>query len=145
MNQPRSSFGACVHDGYIYVFGGKSSNGQLIEQYDPQTTKWSYYGQMPIPRYGMQVVEYDNLIYIIGGRNSYTNHALNSLITYNPDTREFRELAPMNIARSDFGCAILHGCIVVIGGLDASKEPLTTVEQYNPTEVKFLQMYFNTI
>lgn len=134
MNHPRSAFGACAHGKYIYVFGGKGNySSRTIERYDPTKNQWTFFANMPLPRFGMQVVEHDGLIYIIGGR--FNNQALDTLMSFNPDSGEFKCLAPMNIPRSEFGCTVLHGHIYVIGGVDSSNEPSPTVEQYNITEV----------
>ncbi|KAH9388904.1 hypothetical protein TYRP_008253 [Tyrophagus putrescentiae] len=134
LTTPRSAFGACVYKNNIL---GHCS-GHTIERYDPDTEEWEICGTMPQSLQGMQVVEYDGLIYIIGGRSPAQGYnSLNTLLCYSPETGEFKELAPMNSARSDFGCAVLHGHIYVIGGLDSNNDPLTTVEQYNITENKW--------
>ena len=134
LKHPRSSFGACEFGNNIYVFGGKGNySGNTIERYDPQQNVWTVHEKMPNHLQAMEVIQHDGLIYIIGGRSN--NQTLASLTSYNPAAHEFKVLASMNMARSDFGCAVLHGNIFVIGGLDANNEPLATVEQYNITEV----------
>lgn len=146
MIQPRSSFGACVHGSNIYAFGGKGlCASQTIEQYDSNDQQWKYFDRMPKPRYAMHVVQFNGLIYIIGGRCE-NNQTKNTLFSYDPTTKQFKVLASMKMARSDFGCAVLHGNIYVFGGLDSTGEPLTTVEQYNITEVNiFVYLKLNLI
>lgn len=137
MKAPRSAFGACVYQNSIFVFGGKGHlSGHTIERYDSATDEWSIYGNLPQPLHGMQVVEHEGLIYIIGGRSAAQGYqSLDTLLAYNPETGQFKELAHMNCPRSDFGCAFLHGHIYVFGGLDSFNNPLTTVEMYNIAEV----------
>lgn len=134
LNQPRTDFGACVFDSAIYVFGGAGPSGKSIERFDPKLNKWIYYGEMPVPRHSMHVVEHNGLIYIIGG--IVADSVCSSVFVYNPRTRVFTTKAQLNTPRFKFGCAIMHNNIYVIGGTCTSGGYISTVEQYNPKEVR---------
>ncbi|KAH7640173.1 actin-binding protein ipp-like protein [Dermatophagoides farinae] len=138
MNIPRSAFGACsFSDSYIYVFGGLGGGGSFIEEFNPFTNHWNVYDQMPSYRYGMQVIEHDGLIYIIGGVNSH-EMITNTVMSYDPETKKFFELAPLNQARESFAACVHNGnYIYVIGGRGPNNQVLNSVEQYNINEDKW--------
>lgn len=61
---------------------------------------------MPEPRFSMGVVSFEGLIYVVGGCTTSSRH-LSDLISYNPVTQEWNNLAPMQTGRSQLGVAIL--------------------------------------
>ncbi|XP_027205742.1 kelch-like protein 25 isoform X2 [Dermatophagoides pteronyssinus] len=138
LKMPRSAFGACSYsDSYIYVFGGLGGGGLFVEQFDPLTNHWEIYDQMPSYRYGMQVIEHDGIIFIIGGVNSH-EMITNSVMSYDPQTKKFYELAPLNQPRESFAACIHNGnYIYVIGGIGLNSQILNSVEQYNINENKW--------
>lgn len=135
LRQPRSCFGMCALDSFIYALGGWIGNlvGNSIERYDPNTNEWKIYDKLPDIRFAMGVISYDGLIYIIGGFDEH-NYALQSVLSYNPVTRQFQNLCRMHQSRAYFGCNVLHGHIYVAGGTDGT-QPLYSVERYNILEV----------
>lgn len=55
---------------------------------------------------------------------------LQDLVSYNPATGEFKQLASMSIARFQMGVAVLNGCLYVVGGTHR-QEVLSSVERYS--------------
>lgn len=102
---------ACVSVGYyIYSFGGYSSKiiKEILKSPNPIDVyvlntiflKWSkralpdksdsQYGQTPYFRYGHTCVEYNNFIYLWGGRSDWTNDLCNNLYEYEPKAHKWK-------------------------------------------------------
>lgn len=82
----------------------------------------------------MGVVEYDGLIYLVGGCTDSQRHR-RDLISYNPVTGNWSVLASMATARSRLAVAVLDGCLYAVGGTNKDFEVLKTVEKYSFEEV----------
>lgn len=69
MPQRRGSHGAAVINDRIYLFGGSSATLAFkdIVTFDPKLNKWLTVGQMPVPRHGFGLAQYDGRVFIIGG------------------------------------------------------------------------------
>lgn len=108
MNIPRCEFGLCALGGTLWAVGGwiGVDIGGSMECYDPIKNIWTDIGEMPEPRFSMGVVSFEGLIYVVGGCTTSSRH-LSDLISYNPVTQEWTNLAPMQTGRSQLGVAIL--------------------------------------
>uniref|UniRef100_A0A6J0VEY8 Kelch-like protein 40 n=1 Tax=Pogona vitticeps TaxID=103695 RepID=A0A6J0VEY8_9SAUR len=131
---PRCLFGLGEAENSIFVVGGKElkEGEQTLDSvlcYDRLSFKWGESDPLPYAVYGHGVVSQDDLIYAIGGKGS-DKKCLNTMVVYNPKKFEWKELAPMNTARSLFGSTIHNGKIYVAAGVTDSG--LTnSVEVYN--------------
>ena len=69
LHQSRSSHGACVLDGRIYVIGGESDSliFDSMEMYDPLINRWELMPSLTKPRSGLGVCSLHGSIYAIGG------------------------------------------------------------------------------
>ena len=76
------------------------------------------------------------LIYIVGGCTHNRRH-LQDLLSYNPVTGEWTQLAAMLVPRSQMGVAVLDGYLYVVGGINRDHEVLHFTERYNFHEVLF--------
>ncbi|KPM05331.1 actin-binding protein ipp-like protein [Sarcoptes scabiei] len=130
LKTPRSEFGACAHETFIYAFGGRGDGAITIEQYDPNMNTWQIFDKMPFSRHAMQVIEHDGLIFLIGGANK-DNSPQASVFLYDPQRKTFSRLASLNNPRKSFAATVMHSFIYVFGGIGASDQTLRSVEQYN--------------
>lgn len=152
LRMPRSCLGACALDGALYAFGGwiglDVDNG--IERYDPVLNKWEMFDKLPQKTFGMGVIAYEGLIYIIGIVSACVCLSLNGLFTggfdersspldtvysYNPVTKQLTTLAKMRRKRGHFGICLLHNFIYVAGGTSAPGTSLNAVERFSILEV----------
>jgi N-acetylneuraminic acid mutarotase len=122
---------AAVVNGILYVMGG-SSNGSdqlsVVQAYNPSTNSWSVKRQMPIATSSMYAVAVKGIIYVVGG---YANGARTAnLLSYNPATDSWTQLASMKVGKSTPATGLLGG-IIAAGGLGNSGE-VTDNEKYSP-------------
>ena len=61
---------------------------------------------------------------------------LRTLESYNPVTKEWRQLARMATPRAYVGVALLDDCIYAVGGWNETRRALRTVERYSIEEVR---------
>lgn len=87
------------------------------------------------------------LIYIIGGMDK--DYGFGSELTivesFNPVTKEWEVLAPMNTPRANASVATLNGYIYVMGGFNTRDGDLASVERFSPEEVRNHYCSFPTI
>jgi len=72
LNTPRNGHGCAELDGGVIVIGGyKAGSGYLssVEKYDPVSNKWSAFTPLPTTLMTMQVLVWDNDLYVLGGYN----------------------------------------------------------------------------
>jgi len=153
----------CFSQGTIYVMGGRKSGNFLnsVESYSKETG-WSYVQPMPTPRHNLVVAVLDNLLYAIGGGNSY-QWTVNTVEMYNPRSitslryrqrygitlyeafglyqvleglprsGQWTSMASMETKRWRPGAAAMGGLVFVVGGDGENSNALDTVESYNVT------------
>uniref|UniRef100_A0A8C9PC13 Kelch like family member 40 n=1 Tax=Spermophilus dauricus TaxID=99837 RepID=A0A8C9PC13_SPEDA len=78
--------------------------------------KWGESDPLPYAVYGHAVLSYTDLVYVIGGKGS-DRKCLNKMCVYDPKKFEWKELAPMQTARSLFGATVHDGRIFVAAGV----------------------------
>ncbi|XP_043921981.1 kelch-like protein 40 [Protopterus annectens] len=131
---PRCLFGLGEAENFIYAIGGKElKEGEqtldTVIAYDRHSFKWGESDSLPYPVYGQAVVSHKDMVYIIGGKGE-DKKCLNKMCVYDPKKFEWRDLAPMKIARSLFGATVHKGKIYVAAGV--TDNGLTnSVEVYN--------------
>ena len=77
------------------------------------------------------------LIYVIGGaeKDGGIGSDLSLVESFNPVTKEWEELSPMNESRAYPGVAALDGYIYAVGGYGSIMGDLSSVERYDPVKV----------
>lgn len=76
------------------------------------------------------------MIYMVGGTDTESGSEISSSDSFNPVTREWTELADMNIIRSDMALVSLDGYLYAIGGFNDYDKELNSVERYSPEDVR---------
>ena len=69
-------------------------------------------------------------LYVMGGCDD--DYRLNTMVCYDPKTKQWSTLPPMPTARDSPGAAVLEGKLYVVGGEDADNHTHNTVECYDP-------------
>lgn len=126
---PRKGFATAVVDGKIYLIGGtlfeNDQNGpfgmSLMEVYDPQTNTWLRVADMPTARSGANAAVVDGNIYVLAGKVSKDNQAVNFktlkvVEMYDPQTDTWVRKQDMSLRRASFGIGVVAGKIYPIGG-----------------------------
>lgn len=72
MPTPRAAAGCALHDGHLYVFGGKTTGGEVVdavERYAVADDEWETLAPMPTPRARLSRLyrTHDGTVYVAGG------------------------------------------------------------------------------
>ncbi len=126
MSTGRNHFGAAVVDGRIYAIGGRlgstfivrSTNTNLVEEYDIARNRWESSTPMPIASSGLSVNEYAGLIFVGGGeyQSPQVVAAYRAFEVFDPATGSWGELPSMPVPRHGFQGAVVGGDLYYIGG-----------------------------
>jgi N-acetylneuraminic acid mutarotase len=120
----RSEHAIAELDGKIWVLGGYPPGrlpSNLVQIYDPATSRWSLGPRLPQPLHHMMVKAVNGRLYVIGGEMDgastgrpeiYVNHVW----MHDPAIGGWVERAPMPTPRSGGGSAVVDGKIYVAGG-----------------------------
>ena len=117
----------------VYIVGGSDYSGwqtfNTIIIYDPATKsqvlspiKINEARQLP------KVIAYKNKLFVFGGLGK--DDILNTVEMFSPETKKFVMMAPMKIARSQFGCCRVGNFVYVVGGANYCCN-INSVEIYN--------------
>lgn len=127
-----SSLGACVSDGYVYVYGGHTG---VTHTYSTETTtgkffriklsggKWEELTSGPAAQ-GLALVAHKGKIYRVGGmqpRNKPDDkvsdtHSLTSFAAYDPSTKKWQDLTDLPEGRSSHDAVVVGDKLYVFGG-----------------------------
>ncbi|XP_066346613.1 F-box/kelch-repeat protein At1g67480-like [Miscanthus floridulus] len=95
MNVARRDFACAEVKGVIYVAGGFGLAGDSlssVEAYNPQQNKWTLIESLRRPRWGCFGCGFNDKLYIMGGRSSFTIGNTRSVDVYEPDLHTWEEL-----------------------------------------------------
>ena len=85
---------------------------------------------LPTPRTGLAVANYENQIYAIAGESEF---GITGVVErYDPTTDEWGDLPPKPTAVKDVSAEVIGGLIYVPGGLTDSGTPVDVLEVFNP-------------
>lgn len=118
MPTARSSGVAVVHDGKIYVAGGRPPRGSDFAVYNPGSDTWQVLPNLPSQRNHLTGAAIDGRIHVVGGR---LGQGLSAQMTtaheiFDPQTGGWTTAAPMLRARSGMNGVMARGCFHVWGG-----------------------------
>jgi len=99
-----------------------------VEMYDTASDSWSITTLLPDDRHHAGIASLNGLLYVVGGfTKSFMSvwHAVSTVYQYNPATKEWHELAPIEYlvilrsinapARHGLGSAVVNGLYVISG------------------------------
>ena len=118
MPSARSGGVAVVHDGKIYVAGGRVPRGNDFAVYDPATNQWEVLPVLPSQRNHITGAAINGRIHIVGGRlgNGLSPLKSDAHEVFDPQTKTWTTAAPMLRGRSGMNGVVAHGCFHVWGG-----------------------------
>jgi N-acetylneuraminic acid mutarotase len=118
MPTARSAGVAVVHDGLIYVAGGRPPRGSDFAVYDPRSDQWQVLPNLPSQRNHMTGAAIRDRIHVVGGRLGQGLSAQMTTVheVFDPQSRSWTTAAPMLRARSGMNGVVARGCFHVWGG-----------------------------
>ena len=118
MPTARSGGVAVVHDGKIYVAGGRMPRGNDFAVYDPVADRWEVLPNLPSQRNHITGAAINGRIHIVGGRlgNGLSPLKSDANEVFDPQTRAWTTAAPMLRGRSGMNGVMARGCFHVWGG-----------------------------
>lgn len=142
MPTPRFGFSAVVFEGKIYVMGGRSADGKIldiVERYDPETDSWD--GAVPPMRRNRvhcAAVVYDGKIFVLGGRTESSedegdddSNVLDKVEFFNPQEQKWESFQDMEVRREGLSAVVLSDTMYAVGGSDERNIILASVEYYD--------------
>ncbi|CAF3757459.1 unnamed protein product [Rotaria magnacalcarata] len=122
----------------LFVCGGWSGGSPTatIELYDTRADKWfllPFNDRFPRAYHG--IVTINNFIYVIGGFDGMDY--FNSCRSFDLQTLQWNEIAPMNVKRCYVSVVALNGFIYAMGGFDGHSRQ-NTAERYSPKSNQWL-------
>ncbi|CAN6248290.1 unnamed protein product [Urochloa humidicola] len=95
MNVARRDFACAEVNGVIYAAGGFGPDGEnmsSVESYNPQQNKWILIQSLRRPRWGCFACGFNDKLYVMGGRSSFTIGNSRSVDVYDPDHCSWEEI-----------------------------------------------------
>ena len=139
---PREHLAASVHDGKIYVVGGRwqiVGNVGFLQVYDPATNTWEFLPDMPTPRGGLTAATVGDRIHVIGGEALQGEITFAEHEAFDIESGEWLTLPDLPTARHGLTSSSWDDALYVIGGAEGAGGQTTStlvalVEIYTPVE-----------
>ncbi len=122
MPTKRSAGVAVVHDGKIWVVGGRPPRGNDFAVYDPKADRWETLPELPSQRNHIAAELIAGRIHVFGGRlgGGFQSDKTAAHEIFDPRTRTWTVGPPMLKPRSGINSVQAHGCVHVWGGEEAA-------------------------
>jgi N-acetylneuraminic acid mutarotase len=122
MPTSRSAGVALVHEGKIYVAGGRPPRGNDFAVYDPASDSWEVLPELPSQRNHLAGAVINGRIHIVGGRlgGGFRSDQSAAHEVFDPKTRTWTVAAPLLRPRSGINGVMAQGCFHVWGGESAA-------------------------
>ncbi|KAG7272470.1 hypothetical protein CRUP_009022 [Coryphaenoides rupestris] len=98
----------------IFVLGGKELKDQ--DHTLDSVLVYDRHEPVPYPVYGHATVSHNDIVYVIGGKED-SKKCLGDMCAYDAKTLQWKDLAPMKVARSLFGATVHGDKIYVAAGV----------------------------
>lgn len=118
MPTKRSAGVALVHDGRIWVVGGRPPRGNDFAVYDPKADRWETLPDLPSQRNHIAAELIAGRIHVFGGRlgGGFQSDKTAAHEIFDPRTRTWTVGPPMLKPRSGINSVQAYGCVHVWGG-----------------------------
>jgi len=125
--------------GHVYVCGGFEGALALssVERFDPTTGEWEALPPMSEARQYTCAGVVGGRIFVCGGWGGPQPVA--SVERLDPGSGTWRTMPPMLSARWGASAGVVGGRLHICGGLDESRQPLKSVERFDPLSVEVLE------
>ena len=133
LNFARSGHQLVVCNDYLYALGGWNGSSILssVERLSSLSDQWVYGKPMRRRRKWFAAVNYQNCIYVIGGKSQERNDALSTTEKYNPIEGRWTFVCELNFARYSHTASVLQNKIFVVGGCNSTETTVQEIECYD--------------
>lgn len=124
--RPRDHFQVSVHEGKLYVAGGRRSSAKTkefmnltvdeLDIYDFAKGTWTTAQRLPTPRAGTTTVMFKNKILVIGGESIKHEAAHNEVEAFNPKSGQWETWSPLLQGRHGMQAVTLGEKLYVAAG-----------------------------
>ena len=137
----RSAGVALVHDGRIFVAGGRPPRGHDFAVYDPAEDRWQTLPDLPSQRNHIAGAVIDGRIHVVGGRlgGGFRSDQTAAHEVFDPDTGEWTVAAPMPQPRSGINGVLAGGCLHAWGG-ESAAGMFPDHDYYDPREDRWTSL-----
>ncbi len=141
LNTPRHGASAVELDGFIYVLGGATTGGAIlnsVERFNPATGIWedNVVPSFEKPRLDAAAIVYEGSIYLMGGLN-HEGEVTKDVEVYLPSQNTWIESGEMRRERRGHSAFIVNDSICVLGGIRDNGEFVSEIEWYNAPEERW--------
>lgn len=114
----RGAVGAVVHDGKLYVAGGKglAAARKQFDVYDPKTDRWTALPDLPNPREHLGAAVVGTKFYAVGGRYVLQPAYIRRTDVFDFTTRRWTSIAPIPRGRGGLAVAAAGTDVYAFGG-----------------------------
>jgi N-acetylneuraminic acid mutarotase len=122
MPTKRSAGAAVVHEGKIYVAGGRPPRGHDFAVYDPKADSWEKLPDLPSQRNHIAAQLIGGKMHVVGGRlgGGFQSDKTAAHEVFDPKAKTWGVAAPMLRPRSGINSTMARGCMHVWGGEEQS-------------------------
>lgn len=95
MNVARYDFACAEVNGKVYAAGGYGTGRDSlssVEMYDPETGRWTLIESLRRPRWGCFACGFDGMLYVMGGRSTFTIGNSRFVEVYDPEKHTWCEM-----------------------------------------------------
>ena len=142
LSQDRSGHQLITCDDSLYVVGGLTSNQLLrsVERLENLDGKWEEVEPMNCRRASFAAVNYNGMIYVLGGLGNDEDDkeiALQTAEKYNPVQNKWIFVSDLIYARYFHAACLMQDKIFVVGGVDTNGKAIKIIECYDPSTDKW--------
>lgn len=134
MPTPRAGTCVAVLDGKIYVMGGQTNTGQIVdivERYDPLNDSWETgLPRMKQDRANAAAVVFEGKIFIMGGISD-KGEVLKKVEVFDPTQNRWESSSELDEERQGLAAVVLNDVIYALGGSNEKDNLLKDVEFYD--------------
>jgi hypothetical protein len=142
MRIARGAVAAGVIGDRLYVAGGLARGRPLttVEAFDFGDGRWHDIAPLPEPREHIAGAVLDGALYVIGGRNAWTD-SLPVVERYDPETDRWEQLPDLPVASGGLEAVPFDGAIIAMGGGDDRRRFVTpVVQRFEPATERWTEM-----
>lgn len=134
--RPRDHAAVAVHDGMIYILGGRPGHANAyrdFDRYDPRTDSWDRLPDYPLPVSGAGLASVGGRLVAAGGEDPGRGRLIGRSYAYDPETRRWEQLPSMARPKHGFGVAAVGGRFWAFGGAECwGYKPSRSVDSFEP-------------
>lgn len=140
LNTARYGAASVVHNGYIYVLGGASINGVIlntIERYNPASGEWeANLASFQTPRLDAAAGVYNGQIYLAGGLDDQ-GEIIDSVEIYDPVGNSWISGEDLEEERRGHRMFLINGTLCTIGGFEETASYVNDIEYFDTQNLRW--------